>query len=67
LALSELEQQKPVTNFLQNIDDETMRRIMEYFHLKDYDAIVNYAVAIGVSLLPKTSNPSKIGSSYNHD
>jgi len=43
---------KPITNMLKDIDDTTMKSIMEYFHFEDYDALVKYAVYLGVKLLP---------------
>jgi hypothetical protein len=42
-----------LTDFLQEIDDETMTDLMQYFHLEDYDELLRYAITLGVSLMPK--------------
>jgi hypothetical protein len=42
-----------LTNFLQAIDDDAMKDLMQYFHLEDYDELLRYAITLGVSLMSK--------------
>ena len=44
---------KPVTTLLQGIDHETFKALIDHFHLKDYDALVSYAIKLGVKMLPR--------------
>ena len=45
-----------MAKLLQNIDDETIKAIMHYFHFEDYDELLRYAMAIGVRLLPRDAD-----------
>lgn len=42
-----------LSNFLQAIDDKTVKDLMQYFHLEDYDELLRYAITLGVNLVPK--------------
>jgi hypothetical protein len=42
------EQSQPMKEFLQIIDDKTMKAVMEYFKLEDYDAFVQYLRKLGI-------------------
>ncbi|HKU49245.1 MAG TPA: hypothetical protein VJP79_04795 [Nitrososphaera sp.] len=35
--------QKPISSFVQSIDDKSIRMIMKYFRIEDYDCFVNFA------------------------
>ncbi|HEV8404753.1 MAG TPA: hypothetical protein VGQ13_02485 [Nitrososphaera sp.] len=39
----------PVRDFLQSIDNQTMRDIMKYFQFEDYDAFVRYIKKLGIA------------------
>jgi hypothetical protein len=40
---------KPVSDYMQNIDNKTMRDVMGYLKLEDYDVFVRYIKALGIS------------------
>ncbi|MFY3741555.1 MAG: hypothetical protein HMLIMOIP_002012 [Candidatus Nitrosomirales archaeon] len=39
---------QPVKEFLQIIDDKTMKEVMAYFRLEDYDVFVRYIKTLGI-------------------
>lgn len=39
---------KPISSFVNSVDDATMRLMAEYFRIKDYDCLVNFARKIGI-------------------
>jgi len=39
----------PIKDFLQSINDQTMRDIMKYFQFEDYDAFVRYVKKLGIN------------------
>jgi len=44
------QKQKSISNFVQSIDDQSIRMIMKYFRIEDYDCFVNFARSSGSSL-----------------
>jgi hypothetical protein len=41
-------QPKPLKEFLQSINDDTMKEVMKYFKLEDYDVFVRYIRTLGI-------------------
>jgi hypothetical protein len=42
------QQSQPMKEFLQIIDDKTMKAVMEYFKFQDYDVIMQYLGKLGI-------------------
>jgi hypothetical protein len=41
-------QPKPLKEFFQSINDETMKEVMKYFKFEDYDVFVRYIRILGI-------------------
>jgi hypothetical protein len=41
-------QTQPVKEFLQSINDDTMKEVMKYFRLEEYDVFVRYIRTLGI-------------------
>jgi hypothetical protein len=44
------QKQKSISSFVQSIDDQSIRTIMKYFRIEDYDCFVNFARSSGSSV-----------------
>lgn len=42
------EQFKPVSSFVYSVDDATMKLMVEYFRIRDYDCLVNFVRKMGI-------------------
>jgi len=40
---------QPLKEFVQSIDNKTLKAVMEYFRFEDYDAFVGYVRKLGIS------------------
>jgi hypothetical protein len=41
-------QTQPIKEFLQSINGDTMKEVMKYFKLEDYDVFVRYIRTLGI-------------------
>ena len=47
---------RPISSFVQSIDDPTLKLAMEYFRIKDYDCFVSFVRRIGIKVETSASN-----------
>ena len=50
------QEQKPISSFVQSIDDMTIRTVMKYFRIEDYDCFVSFVQKTDVRLTSDSRN-----------